>query len=654
MDTANITDLLASDEPFEVDLSQGTTVRIAGVDTAVVTTKKVKTKDNNGDEIEVDKVVQVADFIPWLPVTHEAHRITRDGETRATAETRFYPEVITRRGRYRSTNPVSEVVAYDLKKLRSLLHKAGLVLPLAAVDRARLENVISEFGAHDGSRDQRVAYESMGWAKIDGSWTYVAPRGAVTAEGILDLAVTSPGSDDDNPDALPPALAEIGFDRLPKSTEELRDAAGAIRAFIEQTTPDHPAPYLLLGTVFTSVLPNPTQTVANLVGPTGQGKSQLARAALGFFSSAQKVTADLTAKPSLIGLQARAVWSRHCLCVWDDYRAESAAADADMRRNASSLIQMHLTGDDAAKSNKLRGIGAANPVQSFGVLTSEQIIDGGEGIANRLLVTHLGAGDVLLNPRGEAPVDVWRHQWETTGRARAFMAAFLRWLAAQIETAGGLREFERRVDRRRSKLLNDLPTSRTLTSAAMVLTGWDRLFAFAEEAGFDDLLPDWDDIETAILATANAADSAASDQNPARRILEATRDKIAAGAGYVTREFDAQPEQWAALGWEDDRNHIRPKPRADFVGLLTPDSEWIAVSGNWIETLRQRMGITTSAQALREKFLDLPDVHPDSAKAKPSGFGFEGRPRGIYVRTSALVPDLESAPTSTPNERKRF
>ena len=69
MDT-NIADLLASDEPFEVDLSQGTTVRIAGVDTAVVTTKKVKTKDDNGDEIEVDKVVEVADFVPWLPVTH--------------------------------------------------------------------------------------------------------------------------------------------------------------------------------------------------------------------------------------------------------------------------------------------------------------------------------------------------------------------------------------------------------------------------------------------------------------------------------------------------------------------------------------------------------------------------------------------------------
>jgi len=649
----NIREMLDEGETFEVDLSQGTTVRVNGSQTAVTTVKKVKDKDADGNEVEVDKVTVVSDFVPWLPVTHEAHRITRDGETRATAETRFYPEVITSHGTFRSVNPVSEAVAFDLKKIRSLLHKAGLVLPLSAADRSRLENVISEFGAHDGSRDQRIAYEAMGWAKIDDRWTYVAPRGGVTKDGIVELAVTSPGSDEDDL-SLPAALGEIGFDRIPDTEEELRQAAGAIAAFIAQTVEDHPAPYLLLGTVLTSVLPHPSQTVANLVGPTGQGKSQLARAALGFFSSAQKVTADLTAKPSLIGLQARAVWSRHCVCVWDDYRAESAAADADMRRNASSLIQMHLTGDDAAKSNKLRGIGAANPVQSFGVLTSEQIIDGGEGIANRLLVSHLGAGDVLINPRGSAPVDIWRSQWEATGEARAFMAAFLQWVASRIERAGGLREFERKIDTRRSKLLNDLPTSRTLTSAAMVLTGWDALFSFADEAGFADLLPDWDTIEAAILATANAADSAASDQNPARRILEATRDKIAAGAGHVTLEFDEKPDRWELLGWENDRNHIRPKTRSEFVGLLTPDAQWVAVSGNWIETLRQRMGITTSAQALREKFLELPDVHEDSAKAKPSGFGFKGRPRGIYVRTSALVPDLDIAPSKKKTDDRTF
>lgn len=638
----SIREHIEAGEAFEVELSQGSTVRVAGGETAITTVKLVKTKDENGDEIEVEKVALVADFVPWLPVTHEAHRITRDGETRPTSETRFYPEVITRRGTFRSANPVSETVAYDLKKLRSLLHKAGLVLPLAAVDRSRLENVISEFGAHDGSRDQRIAYESMGWAKIDGKWTYVAPRGGVTAEGVVELAVTSPGSDEDDL-SLPAALSEIGFDHIPEDADELRDAAGAIRAFVSQTLLDHPAPYLLLGTVFTSVLPHPSQTVANLVGPTGQGKSQLARAALGFFSSAQKVTADLTAKPSLIGLQARAVWSRHGVCVWDDYRAESAATDPAMRQNASSLIQMHLTGDDAAKSNKLRGIGAANPVQSFGVLTSEQIIDGGEGIANRLLVTHLAAGDVLINPRGSAPVDVWRHQWEATGKARALMAAYLQWLAGRIENAGGLREFEAKIDRRRSKLLNDLPTSRTLTSAAMILVGWDAFRTFAKEAGFDDLLPEWDTIETAILATANAADSAAADQNPARRIIERTRDMIAAGAGHVTLEGDAKPEGWELLGWENDRGNIRTKMRSDFVGLLTPDAQWIAISGNWIENLRTRMGITTSAAALREKFLELPDVHPDSAKAKPSGFGFDGRPRGIYVRTAALVPDLADA-----------
>lgn len=624
-------------EAFEVKLSHGTTVQIAGGDTQITTTKTVKDEDGN----DVEKISLVADFVPWLPVTHEAHRISRDGECRSTGDTRFYPEVITQRGTFRSTNPVSETVAYDLKKIRALLHKAGLVLPLAATDRSRLENVLSEFGAHDGSRDQRIAYESMGWANIDGHWTYVAPRGGVNADGIVELAVTSPGAEEDD-QSLPAALSEIGFDHIPEG-DDLRESAGAIAAFIAQCVEDHSAPYLMLGTAFTSVLPHPSQTVANLVGPTGQGKSQIARATLGFFSSAQKVTADLTAKPSLIGLQARAVWSRHTVCVWDDYRAESAATDPAMRQNASSLIQMHLTGDDAAKSNKLRGIGAANPVQSFGVLTSEQIIDGGEGIANRLLVSHLGAGDVILNPRGSAPVDVWRHQWEATGKARGLMAAYLRWVAGRIERAGSLRAFEAKIDRRRGKLLNDLPTSRTLTSAAMVLVGWDAFRAFAKESGFDDLLPDWALIETAILASANAAESAASDQNPARRIIEATRDKIAAGAGHVTLEGGEKPEGWELLGWENDRNHVRPKMRSDFVGFLTPDAQWIAVSGNWVETVRQRMGITNSASALREKFLELPDVHPDSAKAKPSGFGFQGRPRGIYVRTELLVPDLADA-----------
>ena len=640
---SSIRDMIDSGDGFEVDLSHGVTARINGADTEVFAEKTVVAKDGTSEV----KHELIATFVPWIPVTHEAHAVSRDGHTRPTSETRFYPEVITRHGTFRAPNPVSESVAFSIKKIRSLLHRAGLVLPLDARGIAQLENVLSELGAHDGSRDTRIAYEAMGWAHIDGQWTYVAPRGGVTTDGIVELAVTSPGNDDDS-DALPAVLGEIGFDRV-VSGDELRSAAGAIRAFQDMMIADHSAPYLLLGTVFSSVLPHPTQTVLDVVGRTGSGKTNVARAALGFLSTARKVTADLTSKPSLVGLQARAAWSRHGLCLWDDYRAESAQNDPEMRKNASSLIQMHLTGDDAAKSNKNRGTGKSNPVQCFGILTSEQIVDGGEGIANRLLVTEVAKGDVLLEPKGSSPYDRWNHDYEDSGLARALMASYLQFIAEQIERAGSLRAFEREVAERRGQLLDRLPTSRTLTSAAMILVGWEFLFDFAEQAGFDDLLPEYDEIEAAILAGANAADVAASEANTARRLIERTRDKIAAGAAFVGAEGLTQPKSWDALGWEKVRGSIQPRTRAN-VGIITPDEQWIVVGRNWLIDLAKEMGITTSQAALNALLLELPFVHPDSAKEKPSAtFGFRSRPRGVYVRADVLAPDLR-LPSTKPVE----
>lgn len=631
----NFREGLEADKPFEYDLGGGMYIVVGGVRTGFYRMVADKSKDAE-EGAQVPK--RIAAFVPWNAATHEAARVTKDGVVRTTSATHFYPEVITPHGRFRTQFPVDEVTAYDVRKLRAKLHRAGIAIPSDTKDRTELENLLSTLGVHDGSREQHVAYEAMGWAHIGGEWTYVAPAGAITSTGIVKTTVTSPGNEDDDPDALPPALGEIGFDRT-LDTKQLRKAAGAFSAFVDLMPDGHSAPYLTLGVVFTSVLAHEKQCVLNLVGRTGSGKTNVAKIALGYFSTARKVTADLTSKPSLIGLQARAVWSRFSLCLWDDYRAEDSRTDTDMKKNASSLIQMHLTADDSPKSNRARGIARGNPVRSFGILTSEQIVDGGEGVANRLIVSKVAKGDVKLTPRGKAPYDEYIRTYERTGLVRGLMATYLQWIAQKIEGTGGLRAFEDEVKDRSEALLGAIENSRTLTSAAAILTGWDYMFEFAKEHGFDDLLPEWDDIEAAMLAGANDADLAASAANPAVRLIERTRDKIAAGGGYVSLEYGDSPDAWKVLGWENDHNFIKPRARAQ-VGKITPDEEWIVLNGNWIADLAREMGITTDSKALNDLFVELPSVSAKSAQPRPSGFGFNGRPRGIYIKAAELVPAL--------------
>lgn len=629
------------DNPEIIDLRGAYHLEISRSRVALI---RMVSKPSKEDPAAVEPRL-VCDFLPWYPEVANRATVGRDGKITETKTALFRPEVIRRDRTYRLPYPLTDLkTVYQMSALAPMFHRAGLQLPLDPTDRTVLGNLLSSLGVDDGSRESGIEVEAMGWGEIDGAWTYMAPSGSVTAEGIVNVRVSAPGSEGEE-DALPEVLGEIGFDRTLEG-RELRKAADAIGSFIGICRDDHPMPYLLLGTLFTAPLPQPEQTTLNVVGDSDIGKSHAAKSLMMFLSTSLDATADLTGKPSLSGLQGRAVWSRHGICLWDDFRVDDARDDPELQKNTTALIQAHQSGVDAAKSNKDRGIAKSRLVRSWGILTSEQVVGGGAGIANRMLITQVVEGDVLIEPMGDAPLDHFRKRYGRTGMARAFFASYLQWLAGKIADAGGLRSFEHEVKARRDATVKKLKTTRTTASAAKLLVGWDYVREFATEHGFEDKLPDEHTIAAMILRGANEATEAAGEANAMVRILQRAADKLASGRGYVAAEDNGAPRDWDYLGWRKEEG-FEPRPAgagAMQIGKVGTDDQWICLNSDALKQVAKEENIGTAWKALMGMARALDYVHPESfpsGDAKPNVDGFRTRPRGLYVRADWLIPGWE-------------
>ena len=655
-DTIKNRDKIDDDNPEQINLSGAYYLEVSRSKVQLVRIVSKPTKENPNETQQRG----VADYVAWYPEVVNRAAVGRDGKVVETKTALFYPQVIRRDRIHTLPYPLTEQKGvFAISTLTPMFHRAGLQLPLDPQDRMFMGNLLSSLGVDDGSRESGIEAEAMGWGLVDGEWTYMAPKGSVTRDGIAKVRVSAPGSEGEE-DALPEVLGEIGFDRVLEG-KELRKAADAIDSFIGICREDHPMPYLLLGTLMSAVLPHPEQTTVNIVGESDIGKSHAAKSLMLFTSTSLDPTADLTGKPSLSGLQSRAVWSRHGVCLWDDYRVDDARDDPDLRKNAGSLIQMHQSGVDAAKSNKDRGIAKARPVRGFGILTSEEILGGGSGVVNRTLVTTVVEGDVLIKPMGDAPLDHFRNDFGHNGIARAMFASYLQWLAEKITEAGSLRSFEGEVKKRRDASVAKIATSRTTASVAKVLVGWDYFREFAIEAGFEDKLPDENTIAAMVLSGANAADEAAIDANAVSRILQRASEKLTSGRAYIAAENNGAPRDWDYLGWRREEG-FKPRPMsggAMLLGKIGTGDEWVCLNADALRQIAREENIGTSWKALMGMARAFKHVNVESfsGDAKPNVPGFRTRPRGLYVRADWLISGWDERdgdriePRQTPRNR---
>ena len=658
---ASFLTVLENHENHTFALEHNIIVKLAGAETGVyrTTTQTVPVKGPDGKPVKDDKGntvtedIQTEDrltrWVPWLAATHEIHAIDAAGRTRTTGAVEFYPEIIDQHGRrFQVTEPVTDKDAFDLKKLRGLLHHAAIQLPVQTADRLHLENVISALGAQDGSRDQRVGFNAMGWAYIDGRLTYLASAGSVTATGLVSHVVARPGHRDGQ--GLPAAMAGIGFDRILTSRQDMRNAAGYIAAF-RAIVPDGPAAIALLGAAWTAPLPQDKHTTLTLEGKSGGGKSLLMATTQGIQSgspsTAMESTANLTQKPSMVGLQARAMWSRHALATWDDHRV-GLGHDEEKKALALAvaLIQMGVGAEDPARSNTERGIAAARDMSFMGILTCEELPQGGPAVINRTLSVEIKPDDVKIFPRGTSPFDTYLNQYERTGKARALQASYISWLAKRIEAAGSLRAMQTEVSKLKD-IFHPEMGERVVVSASVLAVGHAYFRMFAAEMGFADLLPSEAEVDAAILATASATDAQAQDANPAYKILQFLRNRMAQHTGFVSGDGGSTPAKHVSeFGWTLDYRGERYIPRqgALFVGTISADFSHLIIPRATISDVKRIEGIGTANSALDRMFAEWAD--PESfSKDKPSmRWGLLSRPRGIIVPTAMLVDALDDVP----------
>ncbi|TFD26626.1 hypothetical protein [Cryobacterium lyxosi] len=591
------------------------------------------------DGKKVEYLQHLTAWVPWMTGTHEVYEVRVDGRVQSTQESEFFLEILTAGGRRHTlADPLNEATVYDLKKLRSRFHRAAITLPIPAAHRAHIENVISTLGAADQSRDARIAYSAMGWALVDGNWTYLAPAGSVTAAGIRDLVVARPGARDG--EGLPPAMAKVGFDRIPAG-DELHEAAASIAAF-KAIMPNSDAPWIALGALWSAVLPQDKHTTLAIRGTTGGGKSGVMGALQAFQSgagpAAGEFTASLITRPSAIGLEARAAWSRFALATWDDHRMSGtdAVADAQAAARVETLIQLGIGAETGAKSNVGRGIAQSRDMSFTGVLTCEELPRGGAGIVNRLVAVQLEPGDVELTPRGTSAFDLFIQDFADSGKARALHAAYLRWLAERMDNAdgNGLRSLHREVEKEK-KAWHPERATRADVSGSTIAVGWRMFRIFARLHEIEDLLPPEKEVDAAIVSVVNANAGLAADEDPALRILLDIRDRLGS-RGYISGDsFRVPGNHQYRLGWEAQREGYSHGNKLH-LGTITPDFKNVIISRNAVKEVAKSLGITTAPAALSKMFEK--HAHPDSFTGKPSArWGLPSRPRGFIVSSDVIV-----------------
>lgn len=643
--TTSIRDAVDSKAEAIISLGDGEFVRVNGRDPGLFYT----VTDKEGDTHEI----RITDWCAWKAKATESWGVNSSGKSYESGKSSYTVELINKRGQSFVRPGLTIVQAHNPQAVADAVAAASVKLPLSAPHRRRLENMLRVLGQED-SQERTSAYTTTGWLVENGEpAVFLAPIGAVTGAGITHaFSVTAPAGSQDG--ALQPAQRTLGWDTIPGTPAELRQAANAIKGFLA-IAPNRPDLGLaLLGGVLAAPLALSTRTTIIVVGKPGVGKSQAASAAQAFYSSVgvdgRSFSMTLGKGSSKVSAEVISAWGRNILGFYNDYRyVGSPKADEAMVEVAALIVQSNYGSDAASKGTQQGGLRASRTTDGMGVMTAETMPTA-EAIVSRSVGIEIMPNELDLTPRGSCGFDTFVTNYADTGLARSMQAHYIAFLARIIDSLGSLTAFRAENDKLKNAWLKDRG-GRATETAAVLAVGWMRARQWATENNIEELLPSAGVVNEILSGIADANEATTAEANPALRIIEKARDMLHGGAGYLLPHNKEEPtDAQGDYGWErvDTGYDLRwTHGNRKLLGYASADGRSVGITGEAVQHIQKVVGLTGMGKdQIRRSFESFAIPGTVAGAQAPVFLGIDGRPRVFAVSTSLLDVELPNYTTS--------
>jgi hypothetical protein len=468
-----------------------------------------------------------------------------------------------RRHRFEVSSQDFDGLRWVPKHLGALAGTEGQGVRSLVANAIRLESV-------EGLKEVH-AYGHTGWLELNDRWAYLHAGGAITGVGAppFESRIVLSG--------------KLSRRRFPSPSsadpEELKHAVAQALALWDLAADEISIP-LMLSAYRAAV--GEVDYGLHLAGPTGLGKTELARLAVSHFGAGLGPRDQTNFESTAYSIEREAFAIKDQLLLLDDYLGtpEHRRILAFIARSAANRSgRARLASDGTLRGDK--------PPRAL-VITTGEDVPVGESLTARMLIIRVPEGSGLdLSPG--APINAAQAA-AREGRHALAMAGFINWLAPRYD------EISSALEARRNRLGHQVRPiashSRTPGIYGDLMIGLEKWMGFAREIGAIDeqqAAALEEKARMAVMAAIREQGEYLESADPVERYRDLLREAISSGKAHV-RALGEEPGPGVHLGWLfADGTYLYP-----------------AVSLNLAKDMAQAVGdpLPFSGQAMNRRLLE--------------------------------------------------
>jgi hypothetical protein len=479
--------------------------------------------------------------------------------------------------------------------------------------------------------DERKIYTHTGWREVNGAWVYLHADGAIGPEGIVEgVEVRLDG--------------ELSRYRLPEPPEG-ETLKVAVRASLGTwevgpdglVIPQHAATY--------RAAMEHTDFSVHVVGPTGQGKSEVASLFGRHFGAGLDARHLISWESTENALEAQAFTLKDSLVIVDDFAPTGTSYDVQRwHKKADRFLRAKGNASGRARMGADLSMRATKPPRAL-ILSTGEDTPRGQSLRARILVLEHGEDEIDWEKITRCQRDA------EAGLYAQAMAGYLKYLAARYE------EILRQLPEERRQLREEITRSdqhkRTPGIAADLCIGLQYFLQYAEDVGAVTAAESqglWERGRKAILEAAASQEGHQAVSEPARRFLELLRSAISSGRAHLASTGGDKPKENAkALGWrKTDSDYDDWRPQGDRVGWVDGEDLYLEPETSYRVAQREAQGgeaLSVSAQTLRKRLkekglLASTDEKRETLTVRRTIEGVKSR-NVLHLHLSSLFSDRE-------------
>ena len=432
-------------------------------------------------------------------------------------------------------------------------------------DRQGRNEILAAVAAQSRNAREEILHAATGWTEVNGQRAFVHAGGAITADGVLEIATD-----------LPQKLRSMCLENpsTPSTLED--DLAESVGLLWEESWLPHRIAFVLSGIAYRAILPN-NALVALLVAPPGSGKTAISMIAGEHFYPAMNQTNKCFLSMAALGSTAKSAQmiqhrAKDVLMVIDDFPPQTS--NADRRAGADQSAMIRAAYDRAARdvlSQDRRMV--PGPVPRCAVLSSAEYVPGDTGARERALVVPM--------PWGVCPPVDEIASAQSPARARA-RSRFMGWVIQETAkiAAEDVETWTLERDAHYGAMIRAQGyDARTSEHIAKLLTGWAWVVSRLVAAGVL-VAQQWLDgpVWEAALAAASANHDPDADVTPSDQLVRMIGDVLGRGHVASASSPDSPPSEInpVSCGWSMVPGaSLSYRPRGVRLGWVRGDRLWL-------------------------------------------------------------------------------